>query len=175
MQEMTMRKTSIITGLALALALGGVGVASAQSATRPERQRGAQQDSSFSRGRGGPGGMLLRGITLSADQQTRIKALGERQHQQMDAQRATGNDTRGQRQRGDTTGFGARRAQMEQRRAQHIAELRSILNREQRVQFDKNVAELKTGAAQREHSGGIDGKGRRPGAERQGDVQNQSR
>lgn len=115
--------------------------------------------------------MLLKGITLSADQKARVKALRERQHKDMQAQRAKGNDGRSAqtRQRGDTTGFGARRAQMEQRREQQFAELRSILNSEQRVQFDKNVAELKARFSQR----GRDGKehGRRPGE----DGTNQSR
>lgn len=172
-----MRKTSIIMGLALALSLGGAGVASAQGATRAERPRGAAQDSSFRRGRGGPDKTLLRGITLSADQKTRVAEIRARQRAQFDAMRAKAKDNgsaqaRPPRQRGDTTGFGARRAQMEQRRDQHFAELRSILNASQRTQFDKNVAELKTRAAKHEHKGGVNG--RRQGEDRQGDA-NQSR
>ena len=163
-----MRKTSIIMGLALALSLGAAGVASAQGATRAERPRGAAQDSSFRRGRGGPGGMLLRGITLSAEQKTRVAELRANQRKQFDAMRAKAkeNGTAQARQRGDTTGFGARRAQMTQRREQNIAALRSILNTQQRAQLDKNVAELKTRAAKHEHNGGS---GRRQGEDRQGD------
>jgi len=142
-----MRKILIITGLGLALSLGGASVASAQGATRPERQKSAQ-DSAFRRGRGGPGGMLLRGITLTADQKAKVTALNERQRAQFDAQRkANGAQARPERQRGDTTGFGARRAQMEQRRTAQITELRSILSNDQRAQFDKNVAEMKSRVA----------------------------
>ena len=159
-----MRKILIITGLGFALALGGSSVASAQGA-RPERQKDAQQDGSFRRGRGGPGGMLLKGITLTADQKAKITAIHERQRAQFDAQRkANGAQARPDRQRGDTTGFGARRAEMEQRRTAQVAELRSILNSDQRVQFDKNVAEMKSRFAK----GGRDGEGRKHGG-RQGE------
>jgi hypothetical protein len=160
LQEITiMRKTSIIMGLALALSLGAAGVASAQGATRAERPRAAQ-DSSFRRGRGGPNGMLLRGITLSAEQKTRVAELRASQRKQFDAMRDKAKENGSARQRGDTTGFGARRAQMTQRRDQNIAAMRSILNAQQRTQFDKNVAELKTRAAKHEHKGG---NGRRQG------------
>jgi Spy/CpxP family protein refolding chaperone len=152
-----MRKILIITGLGMALSLGGASVASAQSAARPERQH-AGQDGSFRRGRGGPGGMLLKGITLTADQKAKVTAIRERQRAQFDAQRkANGAQARPDRQRGDTTGFGARRAEMEQRRTAQITELRAILNSEQRVQFDKNVAEMKSRIAK----GGRDGEGKK--------------
>jgi hypothetical protein len=164
-----MRKILIITGLGMALSLGSAGVASAQSAARPERPRDAQQDSSFRRGRGGPGGMLLRGITLTADQKAKVTALRERQRQQFDAERkANGSEARPERQRGDTTGLGARRAQMQQRHEAQITELRTLLNGDQRVQFDKNVAEMKARFAK----GGNDGEGRKhdhkSGEERKG-------
>jgi hypothetical protein len=165
-----MRKTSIIMGLALALSLGAAGIASAQGGTRAERPR-AGQDSSFRRGRGGPEGMLLRGITLSAEQKTRVAELRANQRKQFEAMRAKAKENGSARQRGDTTGFGARRAEMMQRREQSIAALRSILNAQQRVQFDKNVAELKTRAAKHERKGF---NGRRQGEDRQGDS-NQSR
>ena len=171
-----MRKTSIIMGLALALSLG----------RRRRRQRSEVPPVPSARAalhrtaRSGADGadrdkMLLRGITLSADQKTRVAELRANQRKQFDAMRAKAKDNgtaQAQRQRGDTTGFGARRAQMEQRRDQHFAELRSILNAQQRTQFDKNVAELKARAAKHEHKGGVNG--RRQGEDRQGDA-NQSR
>lgn len=170
-----MRKILIITGLGMALSLGGASVASAQGAARAERPRNAQEDGSFRRGRGGPGGMLLRGITLTADQKAKVTALHERQRAQFDAQRkASGAQARPERQRGDTTGFGARRAEMEQRRTRQVAELRSILNSDQRVQLDKNVTEMKSRVAK----GGRDGEGkkqgRKPGEQRKGGA-NESR
>ncbi|MEO8620339.1 MAG: Spy/CpxP family protein refolding chaperone [bacterium] len=145
-----MKKMSIVPVIALALTLGAAGVASAQGVGRPDGQRAAQQDSTHRRGagrRGGPDGMLLRGITLSASQQTRAKALRENSRKQME-----GNRPKRQIARGDTTGMGARRAQMQQFREKRVAELRSILTSGQRTQFDKNVAELKARAG--EHRGG---------------------
>ena len=151
-----MRKILVITGLGLALSLGGANVASAQNAARPQR---AQQDSSFRRGRGGPGGgMLLKGINLSTDQKAKVKAIRERQRAQFDAQRkANGGQVRAERQRGDTTGFGARRAEFAKQREAQVNEMRAILTSEQRVQFDKNVAEMKARVAK----GGRDGEGKR--------------
>ena len=161
-----MRKTTIATGLALALTFGAV--AFAQQGT-PERPR-AEQDQGR-RGRGGPDGFLLRGITLSADQQQRVEALRAEQRKQFEAARAARGE-RGERpkagerrQRGDTAGQAARRAQreqmraqMEQRRDQHVAQLRSILTAEQHVQFDKNVAEMKQRQAERVREGGEKGR-----------------
>jgi Spy/CpxP family protein refolding chaperone len=155
-----MRKILVITGLGMALALGGANVASAQSATRPERPHGAEQDSSARRGRGGPRGMLFHGITLTADQKAKVVALHERDRQQFDGQgKSNGAQARPERQRGDTTGFAARRAEIEQRRAKEVAQLRTILTKEQRVQFDKNVAEMKSRLAK----GNPDADGRKHG------------
>jgi Spy/CpxP family protein refolding chaperone len=147
-----MRKILIITGLGMALSLGGASVASAQAAARPQR---AQQDSSFRRGRGGPGGgMLLKGINLTADQKAKVTAIRERQRAQFGAQRkANGAQARPERQRGDTTGFGARRAEFAKQREAQVNEMRSILTSEQRVQFDKNVAEMKARVAKGGHAG----------------------
>ncbi|MEO5814977.1 MAG: Spy/CpxP family protein refolding chaperone [Gemmatimonadaceae bacterium] len=167
-----MRKILIITGLGMALSLGGASVASAQASARPERSRGAQQDSSFRRGRGGPGGMLLKGITLNADQKAKVTAIHERQRAQFDAQRKTAQ-ARPERQRGDTTGFGARRAEMAQRRTAQVTELRSILNASQRTQFEKNVTEMKSRVAKDGRDGDGKKQGRKPGNE-QGST-NQSR
>jgi protein CpxP len=136
-----MRKNSLITAFALALTLSAAGVASAQG-VGADRPRDSQQDG-VRRGPGGPEGMLLRGITLSADQQARVKALGDAQRQQWEAERAQRGNAGAQRERGDTAGMGARRAEMQQRRDQRIAALRAVLTPDQQVQFDKNVAEMK--------------------------------
>jgi hypothetical protein len=149
---------------ALALALTFAATAGAQSTDRDhraERPRGAQQDSVGRRGlRGarGPEGMLLRGITLSADQQTKLADLQRREREQFDANRprrdgANGRngEARPQRQRGDTTGMAERRAEFAKRFEQRIAAVREILTADQRVQFDKNVAEMK---ARRAENGG---------------------
>ena len=149
-----MRSNTVITAFAFALAVGTAGVAGAQGAGRAEGPRAAH-DSTHRGGfegrghRGGPEHMLLRGITLSADQQAQLKSLGERRRQEWEAQRKDGQ-ARPERQRGDTTGLGALRAKMEQQREQHLAEIRNILTPDQRVQFDKNVAELKAHAGKRE-------------------------
>jgi hypothetical protein len=94
---------------------------------------------------------LLRGITLSADQQSKLADLQRREREQFDANRprrdggpnGRSGEARPQRQRGDTTGFGARRAEFAKRFEQRIAAVRDILTADQRVQFDKNVAEMK--------------------------------
>ncbi len=151
-----MRKISVTGILALALTLGTAGVAAAQGTARPDRQRA---DSTFRRGPGGPGGqngLLLRGITLSASQQARLKELREGERKQMQAEHPQGHRDAGARearQRGDTTGMGARRAQMMQRREQQFAAIRGILNSDQRVQFDKNVTDMKARMGQRGERG----------------------
>ena len=153
-----MRKTTIATGLALALTFGAV--AFAQQGT-PERPR-AEQDQGR-RGRGGPDGFLLRGITPTADQQQRVEALRAEQRKQFEAARAERGErpkAGERRQRGDTAGRAERlaqreqlRAQMLERREQHVAQLRSILTADQQVQFDRNVAEMKQRQAERGRDG----------------------
>jgi Spy/CpxP family protein refolding chaperone len=142
---------------ALALALTFAATAGAQSTVRDnraERPRGAQQDSVGRRGPRGPGGperMLLRGIRLSAAQQAKLVDLRRSERAQFDAKRpnrpngANGQNgaVRQRRERGDTTGMTARRAEMQQRFERRIAAVREILTAEQRTQFDKNVAEMK--------------------------------
>jgi Spy/CpxP family protein refolding chaperone len=97
--------------------------------------------------------MLLRGITLSADQQTRLRELADQRRQAQGERPQGGWGANGQgqpqRERGDTTGMGARRAQMQQRREQHIAAIRSILTPDQQAQFDRNVADMKAHQGER--------------------------
>ena len=154
-----MTHRTLTTALAFALTVAAsAGAQSADRGPRAERPRGEQQDNVGRRGRGGPERMLLRGITLSADQQTKLADLQRRDRAQFDANRprrdaANGRngEARPQRQRGDTTGFGARRAEFAKRFEQRIAEVRNILTADQRVQFDKNVSEMR---ARRADNGG---------------------
>ncbi len=135
-----MKTNTLIRGVALVLTLGAGSVVSAQGTDRrqpSERARGEQADSGRGpRGRFGRESLLLRGITLSESQKTRVAELGAQQRKQKDAKRPN-------RERGDTAGMGARRAEMQKRREQHVAAIRSVLDNGQRVQFDRNVAELK--------------------------------
>jgi Spy/CpxP family protein refolding chaperone len=154
-----MTHRTLTTALALALTVAATaGAQSTERGQRPERPRGAQQDNAGRRGRGGPELMLLRGITLSADQQAKLADLQRHEREQFDANRqrrdgANGRngEARPQRQRGDTTGMAARRAEFAKRFEQRIAAVREILTADQRVQFDKNVAEMK---ARRADNGG---------------------
>ncbi|MEO7454827.1 MAG: hypothetical protein ABIY52_01100, partial [Gemmatimonadaceae bacterium] len=59
-----------------------------------------------------------------------------------------------------TARFAARRAEMEKRRDQRVAELRTVLSADQRVQFDKNVVAMKQRFAQRQGDGKGQGRGR---------------
>lgn len=155
-----MTHRTLTTAIALALTLAATaGAQSTDRDNRQERPRGAQHDNVGRRGPRGPEGMLLRGITLSAEQKTRLADLRQRERAQFDANRPRRDDgpngqdrsARPQRERGDTTGMGARRAEMQKRFEQRIAAVRGILTADQRVQFDKNVAELK---ARRPEGGG---------------------
>jgi Spy/CpxP family protein refolding chaperone len=143
-----MTHKTLTSALALALALAtSAGAQSTDRDNRAERPRGAQQDSVGRRGpRGGPERMLLRGITLSAEQRAKLADLRRSERAQLDAKRPNrpNGAVRPRRERGDTTGMAARRAEMQQRFEQRIAAVREILTAEQRTQFDSNVAEMKT-------------------------------
>ena len=168
-------KKSILIGLGVAL------FASTAIAQAPDSSRGrgkAGRGGEFGqmegrRGRGGPDGLLLKGITLTEGQRTQIAQLNKTQRGQMESKREANKAEMGKlreaRQRGDTAAVRAamaqRRTQMEQERAQHIAAIRNVLSAEQRVQFDKNVAELKAREAERAQRVGQ--KGDRPGRGKQ--------
>ena len=118
-----MHKTSMLSALALAVTAGRFGRRAGRRRTdRPARPQGTEQDGgSFRRGRGGPEGMLLKGITLSADQQQKLADLRTREREawQKDHPRTAngqnGAEARPRREPGDTAGFAARRAEMEKR------------------------------------------------------------
>lgn len=159
-----MHKTSLMSAFALVVTLAAsAGAQSVDRTDRPARPQGTEQNGAFRRGRGGPEGMLLKGITLSADQKQKLADLRTRDREawQKDHPRgANGQDganARPRRERGDTTGFGARRAEMEKRFDARIAEVRNILTADQRTQFDRNVAEMKAHRA--ENGGRWNGRG----------------
>ena len=163
-----MTHRTLTTTIALALTVAAsAGAQSGDRGQRAERPRGAQQDSVGRRGRGGPERMLLRGITLSADQQTKLADLQRREREQFDANRPRRQDgangqngaARPRRERGDTTGMAARRAEFEKGFEQRVAAVREILTADQRVQFDKNVADFKAQRAQNGARGGFRGQG----------------
>jgi protein CpxP len=146
-----MRKT-ILMGLGLALSVAGTAAAQqpAQEAPRPkaERQKG---DGRVEGRRGGPDGFLLRGITLTDAQKEQVKQLRQSERGKFDANREQvkkqRDEVRSARERGDTAAVRAimqrNRAEMVKAREQHMASVRNLLTAEQRIQFDKNVAELK--------------------------------
>jgi Spy/CpxP family protein refolding chaperone len=165
--EIVMKKFMVGIGLAMALA----GTAAAQ---HPGHDGPAKREQGERRGRGGPDGLLLKGIELTEGQRTQIAQLRKAQRDTMDvrghrgARGAEMDAIRQARQRGDTAAVSAEMAKLrqarEQERAQHIAAIRTILTAQQRVQFDKNVAELKQRETERAHNGRkADRPGRGPG------------
>ncbi len=126
-------------------------------------------------GRGGPGRggmgmdrMLLKGITLTADQQAKVEALNKSEREQMagGGGRAEFEAMRAAREKGDTATMNKlmaeQRTKMEARRDQQINALRAILTPDQQATFDANVAEMKKMQAQRGMGAGMGmGGGRR--------------
>lgn len=173
-----MRK-SILMGLGLAVSVASTAIAQQQDTGRGQRGKGQDRGGQFDRRggqRGGPMGLLLKDITLTEGQRTQIAQLHKTERDQMEAKRtqrqAEFEKVREARQRGDTAAVRVamqqRRQAMEQERARNIASVRQILTADQRVQFDKNVAELKAREAERAQRVGQrvekGGKGqRRPG------------
>ena len=161
-----MRKTMTRMGLGLALIVGAAGAAAAQS-TRPDarpdsarRERGEWKGERGERGergmrRGGPDGALLRGITLTDAQKTRVQELRKSQQPEMQKTReqlgAVMKEARDARQRGDTATARAKMAQvktaMDAQRDRQIASLRTILTADQQKQLDTNIAAFKERAA----------------------------
>jgi Spy/CpxP family protein refolding chaperone len=152
-------RTSILIGLGLALSVAGTAVAQ-QPQDGQQAPRGDRGDKVEGR-RGGADGRLLKDITLTEGQRSQIAQLRRSQRETMQANRAKNqaqfDELRAARQRGDTAAvrkaFEARRVAMQQGRDQHLAAIRNLLTAEQRVQFDKNVAELKTREARRAERG----------------------
>jgi Spy/CpxP family protein refolding chaperone len=151
--------------LGLALSLGTVGVASAQSTQQPQRVE--------HEGRGmrrGPGEGLLKGINLTVDQKAKLKTMreGEKNNPANEQFRKAMADARAARQRGDTAAARAQmqalRPQMEQQRERQVAAMRSILTPDQLKQFDANVAQWKQHAGERRDGRAAGRDGRNLGA-----------
>ena len=188
-----MRKTMTRMGLGLALVIGAASAAAAQS-TRPDvrpdsarRERGERGEQGGERGMGrrgfgGPERALLRGITLTEAQKTRLEALRKEHQPEMQKTReqfgAVMKEAREARQRGDTatarTKMEQVRTAMNAQRERQFAALRTILTAEQQKQFDANVAAMKERGAKGEHRdrgdrrGQRDDRGDRPGNGRSG-------
>lgn len=154
------RSKTIALALGLALSLAGTAGAQQQQDQPGRPGRGGQFEGRGPRG-GGPGRMLLKGITLSDAQKAQLKALREQERAQFDAQREQARtrmtEARALREKGDTA---ALRRLHEQSRTERQAQMdrqagaiRGILTPAQRTQFDANVAEAKQRMAQRDGAG----------------------
>src|SRR5512146_544244 len=101
-----MRKHTMAMGVALALSLGGAGIAAAQSTTPSGRPRAEQHDRGPGGRRGGPEAMLLKGVTLSSAQKAKLDEMRKSDREQMekhrDAMRGSFDQIRAARERGDT-------------------------------------------------------------------------
>ncbi len=115
--------------------------------SRADSQRG-DPGGPGGRGRGGAGradAMLLRGVTLSTDQQQRVDSIRTRYRTQMDQARQQNGS-------GDRS---AARGQMRTMMERQQAEIRAILRPDQQRVFDQNVTDMRS---RRQQGGG------RPGA-----------
>ena len=173
-----MRKTRVI-GFAMAAVLSVGTLAQAQSTTtQPEQQRRG-----MGRGdRGGPGRGLLRGITLSDAEQTRVKAI----HTKYDAEakslresmRPAMQEMRAARQKRDSAAVKAAfeksagdRQKLQALVQRQRAEIRAALTPEHQKVFDANAKQLEQRRAQWNERGKGE-RGRRAGLrERRGTRQ----
>lgn len=114
--------------LAAALCVGGAAVAQAQGNPQPQGQR---------RGGFNMAAMVFQGITLTADQQTKVDSITAKYREQMqkareDAQAAGGD-------------MSAMRSKMQEMRQKQLDELKAILTTdEQKATFDKNVENMRS-------------------------------
>lgn len=160
-------RNTMITGLAMALTLGGAGIAAAQSTTAPaQRPAAAQAHARGEHGRRGPGRkamkamrkQLLKGIKLTDAQKAQLKANAEQYRTahkaEIDARRATMKADvqalRTARQNKDSAAVVAARAKLKADaqanagvREQRLAAFRAVLTPDQQKQFDQNLAQLK--------------------------------
>lgn len=150
-------RTTILVGLGLAFSLAGVAAAQQPGKAGARRERAGDERGPGMRGRGGPDGLLLKDITLTDGQRTQIAKIRTTQREQMattrEQRREQMQQLRAARQQGDTAAVRQlaerNRTAMQQERQRHLAAIRAVLTAEQRVQFDKNVAELQARVAQR--------------------------
>jgi Spy/CpxP family protein refolding chaperone len=116
-----------VATLAVALCVGLTSVSAAQGG---DQQPGIR--------RGGMGGMILEGITLTDGQKAQQKVIREKYAPQMMKLRKTA----------ETTGTPVDQAKMAEIRTAQMAELRAILTSDQQVIFDRNAARLKARMAE---------------------------
>jgi Spy/CpxP family protein refolding chaperone len=105
-------------------------VAGAQGTTQGHEGHTAKPGAMGQKGRGHS--MLLKGITLTTDQQAKLDAMMAKHHESRAAVSPDGS-------RPDATERAKRRADMEK----NYAEIRTILTPDQQKVFDANLAEMK--------------------------------
>ncbi len=128
---------------AAALLLGVATMAQAQNPA-PQGQAPAQ-GGGMGMGRGqGMGQMLLKGITLSADQQTKVDSIQAKYREQMQS-------VRSEMQSGDRD---AARAKMRELMTKQSDEIKAVLTDDQKKQFDANVQEMEARRQQMMQNGG---------------------
>lgn len=119
--------------------MGAAGIALCASATVAQAQGTTthkHEGHSAMQGKmGGHSKKMFEGITLSADQQTRIDAI----HAKHKAARTSASGTESPNGTASATPRANKAAMMDQ----HHAEIRAILNADQQNVFDANVAEMK--------------------------------
>ncbi len=158
-----MRTSTLLTSLGLALTLGA-GIAAAQAPAQAGTQDHGRsgQAEGHRRGGRGPEALLLKGITLSADQQARVADL-QKQWRADHPNGARRDSAQGQRQRPTAEQRAAMQQRMQERMEQRATAIRAILTPDQQRTFDANLAQMKQRFAQRgqrnganwHHDGGL--------------------
>jgi periplasmic protein CpxP/Spy len=115
-----MRKFSVV--LVAAMLLGGSSIASAQAAPQGQGQ---------GQGRGNMMGMLMAGITLTADQQTKVDSITKKYTDERAAIRTD-----------QSLDQDARRAKSREIMTKQNDEIKAVLTDEQKKVFDKNQADM---------------------------------
>jgi Spy/CpxP family protein refolding chaperone len=172
-----MRKLHL-AGMSLALTLGGAALASAQSTTAPAQagtnQAGAATTTTAQPPVSGPRMRLrmrlrhrhhrglFRGVTLTADQKTKLAGIRDQYRAQakplFEQMRATRAEFRAAKAKNDSAAVTAARAKFHDLRSQMgtlrqrwMSDARGVLTPDQQARFDKNVAHRKA-AWQKHHN-----------------------
>jgi len=173
-----MNKMTVIAALA---ALASAGALQAQS-TQSQQPRPRAEDGRGPGGRrgGGMDQMLLKGITLTEAQKTKLKELRQAERSKMEANGQRGQNPEFQaiseaRQKGDTATANRlmqeARGKMEARRNEQFNAIRALLTPDQAKQFDANVAEMKQHQGERGRGGFGRNGGERQSATRPSGIQ----
>jgi Spy/CpxP family protein refolding chaperone len=167
----------VLLGAATLLGAAGLPAQPPTAAPRPGVGRQGERPGGVGRreGRGGRGAMgpraALRGIALSDAQRAQLRAVADRYRTERrtlaDQARAQwgGRARRGEAGQGaaarpDSAARAAFRARVQDLRQRQVADVRAVLTAEQRATFDRNVAALRTRAAESRPDGGRRGAGR---------------